>query len=61
MAAPSPASEEHTFDGILFDLDGTIVDSTNAIIKHWHKCVPLTYIAPNTLKLTFPESAPNSA
>ena len=27
------------FDGILLDLDGTIVDSTAAIVKHWHKSV----------------------
>ncbi|KAK0392717.1 hypothetical protein NLU13_2212 [Sarocladium strictum] len=25
-----------TFDGFLFDMDGTIIDSTPAIIKHWH-------------------------
>lgn len=25
------------FDGLLFDMDGTIVDSTPAIVKHWHK------------------------
>ncbi|KAK4128194.1 HAD-like protein [Parathielavia appendiculata] len=24
-----------TFDGLLFDMDGTIIDSTNAVIKHW--------------------------
>ncbi|KAI4265755.1 MAG: hypothetical protein L6R38_009196 [Xanthoria sp. 2 TBL-2021] len=30
-------AETHTFNGILFDMDGTIVDSTDAIIKHWHK------------------------
>jgi hypothetical protein len=29
--------ETHTFAGALFDMDGTIVDSTDAIIKHWHK------------------------
>lgn len=29
-------SEVHTFAGILFDLDGTIVDSTDAIVKHWY-------------------------
>ncbi len=29
--------ETHTFPGVLFDMDGTIVDSTDAIIKHWHK------------------------
>ena len=32
-------SETFTFAGILFDMDGTIVDSTDAIIKHWHKSV----------------------
>ncbi|KAL4796362.1 HAD-like domain-containing protein [Aspergillus venezuelensis] len=26
-----------TFDGLLSDFDGTIVDSTEAIVKHWHK------------------------
>ncbi|KAL8655496.1 MAG: hypothetical protein Q9226_003023 [Calogaya cf. arnoldii] len=31
----SPA-ETHMFNGILFDMDGTIVDSTDAIVKHWH-------------------------
>ncbi|KAI4238699.1 MAG: hypothetical protein LQ349_000916 [Xanthoria aureola] len=30
-------AETHTFDGILFDMDGTIVNSTDAITKHWHK------------------------
>ena len=27
------------FAGLLFDMDGTIVDSTDAIVKHWHKSV----------------------
>lgn len=31
--------ETHICGGILFDMDGTIVDSTDAIVKHWHKCV----------------------
>ena len=31
--------ETHTFAGVLFDMDGTIVDSTDAIVKHWHKFV----------------------
>lgn len=30
--------ETRDFAGILFDMDGTIVDSTDAIVKHWHKC-----------------------
>ena len=24
-----------TFDGLLFDIDGTIIDSTAAVVKHW--------------------------
>ncbi|KAK7753749.1 DL-glycerol-3-phosphatase [Diatrype stigma] len=24
------------FGGFLFDMDGTIIDSTNAVVKHWH-------------------------
>lgn len=24
-----------TFDGFLFDMDGTIIDSTEAVVKHW--------------------------
>ncbi|KAL8652239.1 MAG: hypothetical protein Q9210_002798 [Variospora velana] len=27
--------EEHVFNGFLFDLDGTIIDTTSAITKHW--------------------------
>ncbi|KAE8348394.1 HAD-like domain-containing protein [Aspergillus coremiiformis] len=27
----------HIFDGLLSDFDGTIIDSTDAIVKHWHK------------------------
>lgn len=30
-------AQQHSFAGILFDMDGTIVDSTDALIKHWHK------------------------
>ncbi|KAM0796234.1 HAD-like domain-containing protein [Usnea florida] len=29
--------ETHSFSGVLLDMDGTIVDSTDAIVKHWHK------------------------
>ena len=25
------------FDGFLFDLDGTLIDSTKAVVRHWHK------------------------
>jgi len=27
--------QELTFDGFLFDMDGTIIDSTEAVVKHW--------------------------
>ena len=29
-------SERVSFDGLLFDMDGTIVDSTAAVMNHWH-------------------------
>ena len=43
-AASAGQPEIHTFDGVLFDMDGTIVDSTDAIVKHWHKFVFSTQI-----------------
>lgn len=27
----------HSFDALLFDMDGTLVDSTAASVKSWHK------------------------
>jgi glycerol 3-phosphatase-1 len=33
---PAGASVRATFDGFLFDMDGTIIDSTLAVVKHWH-------------------------
>ncbi|KAJ2905586.1 haloacid dehalogenase-like hydrolase [Zalerion maritima] len=35
MAYSAP-SVRVSFDGVLFDMDGTIVDSTEAVVKHWH-------------------------
>ena len=32
-------SKTHSFAAILFDMDGTIIDSTDAIVKHWDKSV----------------------
>ncbi|CAK7228940.1 DL-glycerol-3-phosphatase [Sporothrix bragantina] len=29
-------SVQVAFDGFLFDMDGTIIDSTDAVVKHWH-------------------------
>ncbi|TLD34627.1 HAD-like protein [Venturia nashicola] len=31
----SAPAETHVFHGLLFDMDGTIIDSTAAIVKHW--------------------------
>ncbi|KAF7185000.1 Glycerol-1-phosphate phosphohydrolase 2 [Pseudocercospora fuligena] len=33
----SSPPESHSFSALLFDMDGTIIDSTDAIIKHWHQ------------------------
>ncbi|KAL2128789.1 hypothetical protein VTI74DRAFT_8665 [Chaetomium olivicolor] len=42
MGSTQPAVPAYTappetvaFDGLLFDMDGTIIDSTNAVVKHW--------------------------
>ncbi|KAI1129547.1 HAD-like protein [Nemania abortiva] len=35
MAYEAPP-ETVTFHGLLFDMDGTIIDSTAAVVKHWH-------------------------
>ncbi|KAI1383113.1 HAD-like protein [Hypoxylon trugodes] len=35
MAYTTPPFEV-TFKGLLFDMDGTIIDSTAAVVKHWH-------------------------
>ena len=35
MAYSAPP-EQATFDGFLFDMDGTIIDSTEAVVKHWN-------------------------
>jgi beta-phosphoglucomutase-like phosphatase (HAD superfamily) len=29
--------ENFAFEGILFDLDGTLVDSANAVRRYWEK------------------------
>ncbi|KAL4879565.1 HAD-like domain-containing protein [Aspergillus karnatakaensis] len=41
-----------TFDGLLSDFDGTIVDSTEAIVKHWHKIGAELGVDPNTILAT---------
>ena len=37
FSAPPETVSVH---GLLFDFDGTIIDSTPAVEKYWHKCVP---------------------
>ncbi|GAO13948.1 hypothetical protein UVI_02035020 [Ustilaginoidea virens] len=34
-----------SFSGFLFDMDGTIIDSTAAIVKHWHRSLIDSLIA----------------
>ncbi|KAL4741396.1 HAD-like domain-containing protein [Aspergillus similis] len=41
-----------TFDGLLSDFDGTIVDSTEAIVKHWHKIGAELGVDPKTILAT---------
>ncbi|KAF2145657.1 uncharacterized protein K452DRAFT_264870 [Aplosporella prunicola CBS 121167] len=45
----SAPAEVHTFGGLLFDLDGTVIDSTEAIIKHWHKIGKQLGVDPNVI------------
>lgn len=33
----SAPAEVVDFSALLFDMDGTIIDSTPAIVKHWHE------------------------
>lgn len=33
----SAPAEELDFTALLFDMDGTIIDSTPAIVKYWHQ------------------------
>ncbi|PGG96371.1 hypothetical protein AJ79_09611 [Helicocarpus griseus UAMH5409] len=47
-APPQPLS----FDGLLFDFDGTIVDSTDAIVKHWHRLGAELNLDPETILKT---------
>ncbi|KAF2085175.1 glycerol-3-phosphate phosphatase-like protein [Saccharata proteae CBS 121410] len=49
FAAPA---ELHAFAGLLFDCDGTIIDSTDAIVKHWHKIGKELGVDPNAILAT---------
>ncbi|KAJ5246819.1 Glycerol-3-phosphate phosphatase [Penicillium chermesinum] len=48
----SAPSQVHTFDGLLSDFDGTIVDSTEAIVKHWHLIGEELGVDPKTILAT---------
>ncbi|KAJ9204167.1 hypothetical protein DTO164E3_1136 [Paecilomyces variotii] len=48
----SAPPEVLTFDGLLFDFDGTIIDSTDAIVKHWHKLGEEMGVDPNVILAT---------
>ncbi|CAK7203804.1 DL-glycerol-3-phosphatase [Sporothrix eucalyptigena] len=43
------ASVQVTFDGFLFDMDGTIIDSTDAVVKHWHTVGNEIGVAPEVI------------
>ncbi|KAJ0278923.1 hypothetical protein COL26b_006876 [Colletotrichum chrysophilum] len=38
-----------TFDGFLFDMDGTIIDSTEAVVKHWQTVGNEIGVAPEVI------------
>ncbi|KAF2842429.1 glycerol-3-phosphate phosphatase-like protein [Patellaria atrata CBS 101060] len=42
----------HSFSGLLFDMDGTIIDSTNAIIKYWSRIGNQIGIDPDVILAT---------
>ncbi|KAF2496296.1 putative glycerol-3-phosphate phosphatase [Lophium mytilinum] len=48
----SAPAEEHSFNGLLFDMDGTIIDSTDAVVKHWHKIGNELGVDPNVILAT---------
>ena len=48
----SAPTSTHYFHGLLFDFDGTIVDSTDAIVKHWHKVGTELGVDPNVILAT---------
>ncbi|KAJ5158742.1 HAD-superfamily hydrolase subfamily IA variant 3 [Penicillium coprophilum] len=48
----SAPAQVHAFDGLLSDFDGTIVDSTDAIVKHWHQIGDELGVDPKTILAT---------
>jgi glycerol 3-phosphatase-1 len=41
--------QELTFDGFLFDMDGTIIGSTEAVVKHWQTIGNEIGVAPEVI------------
>ncbi|KFY00393.1 hypothetical protein V495_03056 [Pseudogymnoascus sp. VKM F-4514 (FW-929)] len=41
--------QEAYFCGLLFDMDGTIIDSTDAVVKHWHEVGKEIGVDPNVI------------
>ncbi|RDW88869.1 glycerol-3-phosphate phosphatase-like protein [Coleophoma cylindrospora] len=48
----SAPPEKATFKGLLFDMDGTIIDSTDAVVKHWHTIGAELGVDPNVILQT---------
>ncbi|OJD37785.1 glycerol-3-phosphate phosphatase [Diplodia corticola] len=48
----SAPAEVHPFVGVLSDMDGSLIDSTEAIVKHWHKIGKQLGVDPNTILAT---------
>ncbi|EEH21124.2 hypothetical protein PABG_03355 [Paracoccidioides brasiliensis Pb03] len=48
----SAPTQAYSFDGLLFDFDGTIVDSTEAIVKHWYRLGSELNLDPETILKT---------
>lgn len=45
----SAPTETISVAGLLFDFDGTIIDSTAAIVKHWHILAEEMGVDPNVI------------
>ncbi|PQE11111.1 haloacid dehalogenase-like hydrolase protein [Rutstroemia sp. NJR-2017a BVV2] len=48
----SVSPQRAVFKGLLFDMDGTIIDSTDAIVKHWHRLGEELGVDPNVILQT---------
>ena len=48
-AEPSEALLRRTFDAVLFDLDGTLIDSTASVLRSWRRLAAETGIPPGAV------------